>query len=165
MEISHLTITGIMFSAPKLSRELNKLLQWETYNPLPKLNKNCLTIIKIAFYALWKRFGWKTCSSKQLKISVLNRQQRRFRAENNFLSPKVSELSEMIYCNQGPKRDLLNKNFTSYKDGNHVFGTQTIEMSEITCCNEKPITFFQTELKRSYNHQNRVLRVLEAIWG
>ena len=120
MEISNLTNTGIMFSAPKLSREFNKLLQWEAYNPLPKLNKNCLTIIKIAFYALWKRFVWKTRWSKQLKIGVLNRQRWRFRAENNVLSAKVSELSEMIYCNRGQKRDLLNINFTSYKDGNHV---------------------------------------------
>ena len=114
MEISHLTKTGIMFSAPKLSTELNKLLQWETYNPFPKLNKNCLTIIKIAFYALWKRFVWKTRWSQQLKIAVLNRQRWRFRAENNVLSAKVSELSEMIYCNHGPKRDLLNGNCTSY---------------------------------------------------
>ena len=154
-----------MFSAPKLSRELNKLLQSETYNPLSKLNKNGLTIIKIAFYALWKRFGWKTRSSKQLKIAVLNRQRRRFRPENNVLRAKVIQLSEMIYWNHGPKRDLVNGNCTSYQDGNHVFGTQAIEMSQITCCNEKPITFFQSELKRSYNHQNRVLRVLEAIWA
>ena len=273
MEVSHLTKTGIIISAPKLSRELNKLLQWETYNPLPKLNKNCLTIIKIAFYALCKGFVWKTRWSKQLKIAVLNRQRWRFRAENNVLSAKVSELSEMIYCNHGPKkrpckwklyilprrescfrrssyrdepnnllqwetynllskwiktvlqssksrfqrswsdlsvktcsnqqlkiavlnrqqqrfrpennllsakviqlseiiycnngpeRNIVNGNLTSYQDGNHIFGAQTIEMSEITCCNEKPITFFQTELKRSYNRQNRVLRVLEAIWA
>ena len=165
MEILHLTKTGIMFSAPKLSRELNKLFQWESYNPVPKLNKNGLTIIKISFYALWKRFGGKTRSSKHLKIAVLNRQRRRFRTENNIFSAKVSEVSEMMYCNHGPKRDLWNGNCTSYQDGNHVFGAQTIEMSEITCCNEKPMTFFQTELKRSYNHQNRVLRVLEAIWS
>ena len=161
MEISHLTKTGIMFSAPKLSRELNKLLQSETYNPLSKLNKNGLTIIKIAFYALWKRFGWKTRSSKQLKIAVLNRQRRRFRPDNNVLRAKVIELTEMIYCNH----DHLDGDLTSYQDGNHVFGAQTIEMNEITCCNEKPISFFQTKLKRSYNNQNRVLRVLEAIWA
>ena len=83
-----------MFSSPKLSRELNKLLQWETYNPIPKLNNNSLRIIKIAFYAFWKRFGWKKRSSKQLKIAVLNRQRRRCRAENNVFSAKVSELSE-----------------------------------------------------------------------
>ena len=154
-----------MFSAPKLSRELNKLLQWQTYNPLPKLNKNCLTIIKIRFYALWKRFVWKTRWSKQLKIAFLNQQRWRFRAENNVLSAKVSELSEMIYCNHVPKRDLVNGNCTSYQDGNHVFGVKAIEISEITCCNEKPITFFQTELKRSYNHKNRVICVLEAIWA
>ena len=94
MRISHLTKTGIMFSSPKLSREWNKLLQWETYNPFPKLNNNSLRIIKIAFYAFWKQFGWKTRSSKQLKIAVLNRQRRRFRAENNVFSAKVSELSE-----------------------------------------------------------------------
>ena len=165
MRISHLAKTGNMFSAPKLSRELNKLLQWEAYNPLPKLNKNCLTIIKIAFYALWKQFVWKTRWSKQLKIGVLNRQRWRFRAENNVLSAKVSELSEMIYCNHGPKRDLVNGNIRSYQDGNIVFGAKAIEMSQITCCNEKPIPFFQSELKRSFNHQNRVVRVLEGIWA
>ena len=153
--------TGIMFSAPKLSRELNKLLQWETYNPLPKLNNNSLTIFKIVFYAFWKRFGLKTRSSKQLKIAVLNRRRRRFRPDNNVLRAKVIELTEMIYCNH----DHLDGDLTSYQDGNHVFGAQTIEMNEITCCNEKPISFFQTKLQRSYNNQNRVLRVLEAIWA
>ena len=69
----------------------------------------------------------------------------------------------MTYCNHGPKRDLVFGNCTSYQEGNHVFGPQAIEMSEITCCNEKPINFFQSELKRSYNHKIRVLRVLEAI--
>ena len=78
---------------------------------------------------------------------------------------KVIQLSEIIVCNNGPGRDIVYGNFTSYQDGNHIFGAQTIDMSETTCCNEKPITFFQTELKRSYNRQNRVLRVLEAIWA
>ena len=146
MEILHLTKTRIVFSAHKLSRELNKLLHWETYNPLQNW-KNGLTIIKIAFYALWKRFGWKTRSRKHLKIPVLNRQRRRFRAENNVLRGEVIELSEMIYCNDGPERDLVNGNLTSYKDGDHVFGAQTIEMSEISCCNEKPITLFQNWIK------------------
>ena len=87
----------------------------------------------------------KTCSNRQLKIAVLNRQRRQFWAENGVLSVKVIEWSEMIDCNNRPKRDLLNGNFRSYQDNNHVFGAQIIEMSEITCCNEKPITFFQTE--------------------
>ena len=81
------------------------------------------------------------------------------------MSAKVIQLREIIYCNNGPERDLVNGNLTSYEDGNHVFGGQTIEMSEITCCNEKPITFVQTELKRPHNFQNRVLRVFEAIWA
>ena len=105
----------------------------------------------------------KTCSNQQLKIAVLNRQQQRFGPENNLLSAKVIQLREIIYCNNGPGRDIVNGNLTSYQDGNQFFGAQTIEMSKITCFNEKPITFFQTELKRSYNRQNRVLRVLEAI--
>ena len=71
----------------------------------------------------------------------------------------------MIYGNHGTKRDLVNGNCTSYQEGNHVFGAQAIEMSQITCYNEKPIPFFQSELKRSYNHQNRVQCVLEAIWS
>ena len=56
-----------MFSAPKLSRELNKLLQWETYNPISKLNKNGLTIIKIAFYML--RFTWSDLVEKHVKAN------------------------------------------------------------------------------------------------
>ena len=63
----------------------------------------------------------------------------------------------MIYYNNGTKRDLLIGNLRSYHVRNHGFGTQTIEISEITCQNEKPITFFKTEKKSTYNHQNRVL--------
>ena len=85
----------------------------------------------------------KTCSNHQLKMAVLNRQRRRFRAKNDVLSEKMIEISAKIHCNQGPKIDLLNGNLRSYQDGNHVFGAQAIEMSEITCCNENPVTFFQ----------------------
>ena len=38
-----------MFSAPKLSRELNKLLQWETYNPLQNWIKMVLQSSKLRF--------------------------------------------------------------------------------------------------------------------
>ena len=106
----------------------------------------------------------KTYLNQQLKIAVWNRQQQRFRPENNLLSPKVIQLSEIIYCNNGPGRDIVNENLTYYQDGDHIFSAQTIEMCEISCCNEKPINFFQTELKLSHNHQNCVIRVLEAIW-
>ena len=44
-----------------------------------------------------------------------------------------------------------------------MFSAVTIEMSEPTCCNEKPITCFKTEKKLSYNHENPVLSVFEAI--
>ena len=53
----------------------------------------------------------------------------------------------MIYCNQGPKRDLLNGNLRFYQVGNYLFGAQTIEMNEMTCFNEKPTTFCEAEKK------------------
>ena len=56
-------------------------------------------------------------------------------------------LNEMIYCNQGAKRDLLNGNLRFYQDGNYVFGAQTVEMNEMTRCNEKPTTFWAAEQK------------------
>ena len=140
-------------------------MEWETYNLLSNWIKTILQSSKSRFTRSGSDLSVKTCSNQQLKIAILSRQQQRFRPENNLLSAKVIQLSEIIYCNNGPERDFLNGNLTSYQDGNHIFGAQTIEMSEISCCNEKPITFFQTELKRSYNRQNRVLRVLEAIWA
>ena len=73
------------------------------------------------------------------------------------------ELNEMIYCNQGQKRDLLNGNLRFYQDGNYAFGAQTIEMNEMTRCNEKPTTFCEADKKSTYNHENRVLSTLEAI--
>ena len=60
----------------------------------------------------------------------------------NFLIALVIELSAMIYCNHGRKRDILIGNFRSYHVRNHVFGTQIIEISGITCQNEEPITLF-----------------------
>ena len=53
----------------------------------------------------------------------------------------------MIYCNQGPKRDLLNKNLRFYQFGNYAFDAQTTEMNEMTCCNEKPTTFCEADKK------------------
>ena len=58
---------------------------------------------------------------------------RRFRALNGVFSAKVNELSAIMYCNHGPKRDLLNGNCRTLQVGNHVFGAKTIEMSEIAC--------------------------------
>ena len=140
-------------------------MEWEIYNLLSKWIKTVLQSSKSRFQRSWRDLSVKTCSNQQLKIAILNRQQQRFRPKNNLLSANVIHLSEIIVCTNGPGRDIVNGNLTSYQDGNHIFGAQTIDMSETTCCNEKPITFFQTELKRYYNHQNRVLRVLEAIWA
>ena len=143
----------------------NNLLRWETYNLLSNWFKTILRSSKLRFKRSGSDLSVKTYLNNRLKIAVLNQQRRRFRPENNLLSAKVIQLREIIYCNNGPERDFLNGNLTSYQDGNHIFGAQTIEMFEISCCNEKPITFFQTELKLSHNHQNRVIRVLEAIWA
>ena len=52
----------------------------------------------------------KTCSNNQLKIAVLNRSRRRFRAKYCVFSAKLNELSAIMYCNHGPKRELLNGN-------------------------------------------------------
>ena len=52
----------------------------------------------------------KTCSNHQIKIAVLNRSRRRFRAKDGVFSAEVNELSAMMYYNHGPKRDLLNGN-------------------------------------------------------
>ena len=64
-----------------------------------------------------------------------------------------------------PKGQLLNRNFWSYHVRYHVCGALTIEVSGTTCWNEKPKTFFASEKKWAYNHHNRVLSVLEAIWA
>ena len=40
-----------------------------------------------------------------------------------------------------------------------------MDMSKIECWNEENTTCFETEKKRSYNIQSRVLGVLEAIWA
>ena len=58
------------------------------------------------FYAFWKRFCLKTRLSKKLKIAVLNRQRRRFRAKNNVFSTKVSELSEWYIAIMDQKETL-----------------------------------------------------------
>ena len=57
------------------------------------------------------------------------------------------ELNAKIYCNQGPKIDLLNGNLRFYEDGNYAFGAQTVEMNEMTCCNEKPTNFWEADKK------------------
>ena len=57
------------------------------------------------------------------------------------------ELNAKIYCNQGPKRDLLNGNLRFYEDGNYAFGAQTVKMNEMTCCNEKPTAFCEADKK------------------
>ena len=63
----------------------------------------------------------------QLKIAVLCRSGRRFKAKNDVLSAKVNELSAMMYCIHGPKKDLLNINCRTKHVGNHIFGSQTID--------------------------------------
>ena len=47
-----------------------------------------------------------------------------------------------------------------------MFSALKLPKSEkIACWNEKPTTRIETEKKRSYNHQNRDLGVLGAIWA
>ena len=93
--------------------ERNNLLQSETYNLLSKWIKTVLQSSKSRFKCSWSDSSVKTGSNQQLKIAVLNRKQRRFRDENNLLNAKVIQLIEIIYCNNGPQRDLVNGNLTS----------------------------------------------------
>ena len=88
-------------------------MQWKTYNLLSNWIKTVLQSSKSRFKCSWSDLSAKTGSNHKLKIAVLNRKQRRFRAENNLLNAKVIQLSEIIYCNNGPQRDLVNGNLTS----------------------------------------------------
>ena len=86
--------------------ERNNMLKWQTYNLLVNWKETILESSKSRFKRCRSDFSVKTCSNYQLNIPVLNRSQRRFRALNDVFSAKVNELSAMIYCNHGPKRDF-----------------------------------------------------------
>ena len=78
MEIGELRKSGNMFSALKLSTLAKKHIKMTSLQLALKLERNDLTIIKIAFLELWKRLKRKNMLNHQLKIAVLNRSQRRF---------------------------------------------------------------------------------------
>ena len=137
--------------------EQNNMLKLEAYNLLWNRKQTILQSLKTRFKLFWSDLSVKTCANDQLNTAVLKRSRQRFRALNDVFRAKLNELSAMIYCNHGPKRDLVNWNWRTYQVGNHVFGAQTILTSKITCWNEKLTTCFETEKKRSYNYQNRVL--------
>ena len=109
------------------------MLKCETYNLLVNSKETILAPSKSRFKRPRSDLNVKTCSYHQIKFAVLDRLRRRFRALNGVFSAKVNELSAMMYCNHGPKRDLLNGICRTYQVGNHDFGAQTIEMNEKTC--------------------------------
>ena len=59
MEIGELSNSGNRFSALKLSTLAKKHVEMRSLQLALKLERNDLTIIKIAFLALWKRFKRK----------------------------------------------------------------------------------------------------------
>ena len=121
--------------------ERNNTLTWETYNLLLDWKETILEPSKLRFKRSRSDLSVKTCSNHQLKIAVLNRSERRFRAWNDVFSAKVKELSAMMYCNHGPKRDFFKWKLQNLACRESCFRAQTIEMSEMTCWNVKPITW------------------------
>ena len=107
----------------------NSMLKLETYNMLWDLKETLLQSSKSRFRRSGSDLSVKTCSDCQLKIAVPNRSRRRFRAIDDVLSAKMNELSPMITCNRGPKRQLLYRNWRTYGKSAIIFSALKLSTS------------------------------------
>ena len=136
------------------------MLKWETYNLVVDWKETILEPSKLRFKRSRSDLSVKIWSNHELKIAVLNRSGRRFRTWNDVFSAKVKELSAMMYCNHGPKRDFLNGNCKNlacrescFRRSNHrderndmlkwetynlVFSAKVNELSAMMYCNHGP---------------------------